>query len=56
MIIWLEDTPIFGIDKDEDVVSFIIKQLLVKHQATTLNYLIWLIDRLPGISHTCRKK
>ena len=56
MLMWLEDAPVFGVDKDEDVSSFIDKIITFwkpNDDTTLLN----LVNRqMHQHSHTCRKK
>ena len=56
MMIWLEDVPVFGVDKDEDVVSF-IDQIITCEKPTDNTDLLHLVNRQThSHSHTCRKK
>ena len=40
MLIWLDNAPVFGVDKDEDVVAYIDRIIHVVNQKATLNYKI----------------
>ena len=55
MLIWLEDAAVFGVDKDEDVSSFIDKIIACrKPNDTTLLNLV--NTQMHRHSHTCRKR
>jgi hypothetical protein len=56
MLIWLEDAPVFGVDKDNDVVSF-IDRIITCQKPTNDEILLELVNRQTHRhSHTCRKK
>jgi hypothetical protein len=55
MMIWLEDAPVFGADKDEDVVSF-INQIIMCEKPSAGSELLHLVRRQSHSHfHTCRK-
>ena len=56
MMLWLENAPIFGVDKDEDVISF-IDQIITCETPSDNPELLDLVNRQTHRhSHTCRKK
>ena len=56
MLIWLENAPTFGVDFDNDVVSFIDK-IITCEKPTENPELLALVNRqVHRHSHTCRKK
>ena len=56
MLIWLEDAPVFGVDKLEDVTSF-IDQIITCQKPVDDPTLLNLVNRQTHRhSHTCRKK
>ena len=56
MLIWFENAPVFGVDKDEDVISF-IDQIISCSKPDNDSALLELVNRQThGHSHTCRKK
>ena len=56
MMIWLEGAPVFGIDKDDDVTSF-IDQIITCQKPKNNPGLLDLVNRqIHRHSHTCRKK
>ncbi|CAB3999556.1 ATP-dependent DNA helicase PIF1 [Paramuricea clavata] len=56
MLIWLENAPVFGVDKDEDVVNF-IDQIITCRKPDNDTELFDLVNRQTHRhSHTCRKK
>lgn len=56
MMIWLEGAPAFGIDKDEDVTSFIDKIITCAKPKDNANLLELVNRQTHRHSHTCRKK
>ncbi|CAB4005683.1 ATP-dependent DNA helicase PIF1 [Paramuricea clavata] len=55
MLIWLENAPVFGVDKDEDVVNF-IDQIITCRKPDNDTELFDLVNRQTHRhSHTCRK-
>jgi hypothetical protein len=55
MLIWLENSPVFGVDKDEDVVNF-IDQIITCTRPDNDIELFDLVNRQTHRhSHTCRK-
>ena len=57
MMIWLEGAPVFGIDKDDDVTSF-IDQIITCQKPKNNPGLLDLVNhrQIHRHSHTCRKK
>ena len=56
MLIWLENAPVFGIDKDADVIAF-IDQIITCSKPGYDTCLLELVNRQTHRhSHTCRKK
>jgi hypothetical protein len=56
MLIWLENAPVFGVDKDEDVIAF-IDQIITCGKPENDSNLLELVNRQTHRhSHTCRKK
>jgi hypothetical protein len=56
MMIWLENAPVFGVDKDNDVISF-IDQIVTCEKPNDNPELLDLVNRQTHRhSHTCRKK
>ena len=56
MLIWLENAPVFGVDKDEDVIAF-IDQTITCSKPENNAMLLELVNRQTHRhSHTCRKK
>ena len=56
MMLWLENAPIFGVDKDEDVISF-IDQIITCETPSNNPELLDLVNRQTHRHlHTCRKK
>ena len=56
MLIWLENAPVFGVDKDEDVIAF-IDQIITCTKPENDSKLLELVNRQTHRhSHTCRKK
>ncbi len=56
MLIWLESAPVFGVDKDEEVIAF-IDQIVACSKPDNDGKLLELVNRqMHGHSHTCRKK
>ena len=56
MLIWLEDAPVFGVDKDEDVSSFIDKIITCRKPNDDTTLLNLVNRQMHRHSHTCRKK
>ena len=56
MLIWLEDAPLFGVDKDEDVSSFIDKIITCRKPDDDTTLLNLVNRQMHRYSHTCRKK
>jgi hypothetical protein len=55
MLIWLENAPVFGVDKDEDVIAF-IDQIITCSKPENDSNLLELVNRQTyRHSHTCRK-
>ena len=56
MLIWLENAPVFGVDKDEDVIAF-IDQIITCGKPENDSNLFELVNRQTHRHyHTCRKK
>ena len=56
MLIWLENAPVFGVDKDEEVIAF-IDQIITCSKPGNDPKLLELVNRqMHRHSHTCRKK
>ncbi len=56
MLIWLENAPVFGVDKDEEVIAF-IDQIITCSKPDNDPKLLELVNRKTHRhSHTCRKK
>jgi hypothetical protein len=56
MLIWLENAPVFGVDKDEDVIAF-IDRIITCSRPDNNSELLELVNRQTHRhSHTCRKK
>ncbi len=56
MLIWLENAPVFGVDKDEEVIAF-IDQIITCSKPDNDPKLLELVNRqMHRHSHTCRKK
>jgi hypothetical protein len=56
MLIWLENAPVFGVDKDEEVIAF-IDQIITCSKPDNDPKLLELVNRQTHRhSHTCRKK
>ena len=56
MLLWLEDAPVFGVDKDEDVASFIDK-IITCRKPENNDSLLELVNRqVHRHCHACRKK
>ena len=56
MLIWLENAPVFGVDKDEDVIAF-IDQIITCSKPENNATLLELVNRQTHRhSHTCPKK
>ena len=56
MLIWLENAPVFGVDKDADVIGF-IDQIITCSKPEHDTSLLELVNRQTHRhSHTCRKK
>ena len=56
MLIWLEDAPLFGIDNDDKVISFIDKIISCKRPTNNPELLNLVNRQVHQHSHTCRKK
>ena len=56
MLIWLEGAPVFGVDTDEDVVSFIDKIIICQKPQNDVSLLELVNRQTHRHSHTCRKK
>ena len=56
MLIWLEDAPVFGLDKDEDVTAFVDKIITCKKPDDDPILLDLVNRQTHRHSHTCRKK
>ena len=56
MLIWLENAPVFSVDKDEEVIAF-IDQIITCNKPDNDPKLLELVNRQTHRhSHTCRKK
>ena len=56
MLIWLENAPVFGVDKDEEVIAF-IDQIITCSKPDNDPKLLELVNKQTHRhSHTCRKK
>ena len=56
MLVWLKNAPVFGVDKDEDVVAYIDSIITCSKPEDELE-IHNLVNRLTlRHSHTCRKK
>ena len=56
MMLWLEDAPVFGVDKDEDVISFIDKIITCETPSDNAELLDLVNRQTHRHSQTCRKK
>ena len=56
MLIWLENSPTFGEDSDEEVTSFIDKIITCKKPGSDADLLKLVNRQIHRHSHTCRKK
>ena len=56
MLIWLEDAPVFGVDKDEDVSSYIDKIITCRKPNDDTTLLNLVNRQMHRHSHTCRKR
>ena len=56
MLIWLEDAPVFGIDEDDDVSSFIDEIITCRKPDDDTTFLNLVNRQMHRHSHTCRKK
>ena len=56
MLIWLENAPMFGVDKDEDVTAFIDKIITCGKPENDSKLLEFVNRQTHRHSHTCRKK
>ena len=56
MMLWLEDAPVFGIDKDEDVISFIDQIITCETPKDNADLLDLVNRQTHRHSHTCRKR
>ena len=56
MLIWLEDAPVFGVDGDEDVSSFIDTIITCRKPDDDTSLLNLVNRQMHRHSHTCRKK
>ena len=55
-LIWLDNAPVFGVDKDEDVVAY-IDRIITCSKPESDHELQHLVNRQTHLhSHTCRKK
>ena len=55
-MLWLDNAPIFGVDKDEDVISFIDKMITCETPSSNAELLDLVNRQTRRHSHTCRKK
>ena len=56
MLIWLEDVPVFGVDKDQDVSSYIDKIITCRKPYDDTTLLNLVNRQMHRHSHTCRKR
>ena len=56
MLIWLEDAPAFGVDKNDKVIAFIDKIISCKKPTDGPDLLKLVNRQVHCHSHTCRKK
>lgn len=56
MLIWLENAPVFGVDKDEDVIAFIDQTITCTKPENNATLLELVNRQTHRHSHTCRKK
>ena len=56
MMLWLDDAPIFGVDEDENVISFIDKIITCETPSNNAEVLDLVNRQTHRHSHTCRKK
>lgn len=56
MLIWLENAPVFGVDKDEDFTAFIGKIINCRKPVNDSKLLQLVNGQTHRHSHTCRKK
>ena len=56
MLIWLDSAPVFGVDKDEDVVAYIDRVITCSKPESDPELLDLLNRQTRWHSHTCRKK
>ena len=55
MLIWLEGAPVFGVDKDEDVVAYIDRIITCGKPANDAESLEFVCRQTHRHSHTCKK-
>ena len=55
MLMWLEDAPVFGVDEDENVASFIDKIVSCRKPDDDTTLLNLVNRQMHRHSHTCRK-
>ena len=56
MLIWLDSAPVFGVDKDEDVVAYIDRVITCSKPESNPELLDLVNRQTHQHSHTCRKK
>ena len=56
MMIWLEDAPVFGVDNDEHIVTFIDWIITCEKPNNNSDLLQLVNQQTHNHSHTCRKK
>ena len=56
MLIWLEDAPVFGVDDDDEIESFIDKIISCEKPANNSELQDLVNRQCHRHSHTCRKK
>ena len=55
MLIWLEGAPVFGVDKDEDVVAYIDSIITCRKPDKDAELLEFVCRQTHRHSHTCKK-
>ena len=56
MLIWLDNAPVFGVDKDEDVVAYIDRVIKCSKPESNTELQDLVNRQTQRHSHTCRKK
>ena len=56
MLIWLDNAPVFGVDKDKDVVAYIDRVITCSKPESNTELQDLVNRQTHRHSHTCRKK